>query len=58
MKNKNQTKIKKRRINKKIISLSVIAIICLVLTFTINWLFIIPAVIISIMNQRELFSKK
>jgi hypothetical protein len=40
--------------NKKVVLYSIIALICLVLTFTINWLFIIPAVVLSWLNQKEL----
>jgi len=44
--------------NLKVVILSIIAIICLVLTFTVDWLFIIPAVIIMFINQKELFKNK
>jgi len=40
--------------NKKVVIYSLIAIGCLVLTFTVDWLFIIPAVILMFLNQREL----
>jgi len=45
---------KERKINKKVIVYSLIALICLVLTFKIDWLFIVPAVILMWLNQREL----
>jgi len=44
--------------NKKVVILSVIALICIVLAITIDWLFLIPAVIIMLINQKELFKKK
>ena len=44
--------------NPKVVVYSIIALICLILTFTIDWLFIIPAVILMILNQRELMKKK
>jgi hypothetical protein len=43
--------------NKKVVILSLIALGCLYLTFTVDWIFIIPAVIIMFINQRELFKK-
>jgi fumarate reductase subunit C len=43
--------------NPKVFFLALIGLIFIVLGFTINWLFIIPAVIIIIINQRELLSK-
>lgn len=44
--------------NPKVVIYSIIALIFLVLTFTIDWLFIIPAVILMIINQKELMKKK
>ncbi len=41
----------------RVIIYSIIALICLYFTFTIDWLFIIPAVILMFLNQRELFKK-
>jgi len=46
------------KINKKVIIFSIIALICIFLTFKINWLFIIPAVILMFLNQRELMKKR
>jgi len=43
--------------NPKVVFYSIIALICLVLTFTIDWLFIIPAAIIMFINQKELMKK-
>lgn len=42
---------------KKVIIYSIIALICIALTFTISWYFIIPAVILMILNQREIMGK-
>ena len=44
--------------NKKVTVLSIIALICIVLAITIDWLFLVPAVIIMIINQKELIKKK
>jgi len=44
----------KKKANKKVIIYSVLALICLALTFTVDWLFIIGAVILMILNQKEL----
>lgn len=49
---------KKRKTNWKVVVQSLISIVFLVLTFTIDWLFIIPAVILMYLNQRELMKKK
>ena len=46
---------KKRKINKKIITYSIIAIGFLILTFLVDWIFIIGAVILMYLNQKELF---
>ncbi len=42
----------------KVVIFSIIALGFLVLTFLIDWLFIIPAVILMILNQKELMKKK
>ncbi len=44
-------------INKKVVLYSLIALACMVLVFTVDWLFIIPAVILVAMNQKELMKK-
>lgn len=49
---------KKREVNYKVVNYSLIAILCLVLTFVLDWFFIIPAVLLAWLNQRELFNKK
>ncbi len=47
----------KRKPNWKVVIFSLIALVCLVLVFAVDWLFIIPAVILLILNQRELMKK-
>ncbi|MBR9703940.1 hypothetical protein GOV12_00885 [Candidatus Pacearchaeota archaeon] len=48
----------KTKFNLKVVILSIIGLIALVLTFTVNWLFIIiPAIVIWI-NQKELSKRK
>jgi len=44
--------------NPKVVLYSIIALVFLFLTFTIDWLFIIPVVILMILSQRELMGKK
>lgn len=44
--------------NKKVVILSIIALICIFLAIVIDWLFLIPAVIIMLINQKELLKKK
>lgn len=44
--------------NKKVVFLSIIALICIVLAIVIDWLFLVPAVIIMLINQKELLKKK
>jgi len=43
--------------NPRVVLYSLIALGFLVLTFTVDWLFIIPAVILLIINQKELMKK-
>jgi hypothetical protein len=49
---------KNKKINWKVVIYSVIGLICIALTFLINWTFIIPAVIFMLLNQREIMGKK
>jgi len=44
--------------SKKVTILSIIALICIILAIVIDWLFLIPAVIIMLINQKELIKKK
>jgi len=46
------------RINWKVILYSVIAFICIYLMYKIDWIFIVPVLILIWLNQRELFGKK
>ena len=41
--------------NPKVVIYSVIALFFILLTFLVDWMFIIPAVIIMFINQKELF---
>jgi len=43
--------------NPKVVIYSIIALFCLILTFLIDWLFIIPAAILMYLNQKELMKK-
>ena len=47
-----------KRMNKKVVILSLIALGFIALTFFVDWIFIIGAVIIMLINQRELMKKK
>jgi hypothetical protein len=58
IKTKNKDKSRFRNINWKVVIYSVIAIICVILAFVIDWIFLLPAVILMLLNQRELFRKK
>ncbi|MDP7520823.1 MAG: hypothetical protein QF567_01160 [Candidatus Pacearchaeota archaeon] len=42
--------------DKKVVLYSIVALIFLVLTFMVDWLFIIPAAILSWLNHRELMN--
>jgi hypothetical protein len=53
---KNQKK-KSRKVNYKIIIYSVIGLIFIGLGFAIDWLFLLGAVLIIWLNQRELIRK-
>ncbi len=48
----------KRKINWKVVIYSIIALGFLALSFLVDWLFIIGAVIFMFLNQRELMKKK
>jgi len=43
--------------NPKVFYLSLVALVCIILTFLVDWLFIIPAVFIMFKNQKELKKK-
>ena len=44
--------------NIKVVILSIIALVCIALAIIIDWLFLIPAVIIMLINQKQLIKKK
>ena len=44
--------------NKKVVIYSIIALGFLALTFLVDWIFIVGAVILMILNQKELNKKK
>lgn len=44
--------------NPKVVLYSIIALIFVFLAILLDWLFIIPAVILMLINQRELMKKK
>ena len=48
----------KRKPNPKIIIFSLLALGFMALTFLVDWLFIIGAVVLMFLNQRELMKKK
>jgi hypothetical protein len=54
MKNK---KVNKKKINWKVILYSILALICLVLVYTVDWIFIVPVLFFIWLNHRELFGK-
>lgn len=56
-KNPGNNKIRKK-INWKVVVYSVIGIICVILSFTVDWIFLLPAVICMLLNQRELGMNK
>ncbi len=43
--------------NPKVVLFSLLALGCIILAFTVNWMFLIGAVIIIFLNQRELMKK-
>jgi len=45
------------KMNIRVVIYSIIALVFLAMTFLVDWLFIIPAVILMILNQRELMGK-
>lgn len=51
-------KSKIKKFNLKVVLFSILALCFIGLSFWVNWLFIIPAVILMFLNQKELFPKK
>ena len=58
MKNKTKTSKKKSKVNIKVIIYSLLALGFIALAFLIDWLFIIGAVVLIALNQRELMKKR
>ena len=58
MAKKKLKKNKLKRINWKVVIYSFIGIVCVVLSFTKDWAFLLPAVICMLLNQRELNKKR
>jgi hypothetical protein len=48
----------KKEINYRVVIYSIIALVCLALMYLVDWLFIIPAVWLAWLNQKELMKKK
>ena len=44
--------------NPKVVVFSIIALVFLALTFLVDWIFIVGAVILMVLNQRELMKKR
>lgn len=44
--------------NPRVVIFSLLALACIVLTFAVNWAFLIGAIILMLLNQRELMKKK
>ena len=53
---KNQSKF--NRINWKVVIYSVLGLICVILSFKIDFAFLLPAVVFMLLNQRELSKKR
>lgn len=49
---------KNKKINLKVVFLSLLALVFIALMFLVHWAFVIGAVIIMLINQRELMGKK
>lgn len=44
--------------NLKVVVFSILALICIALAFLVDWLFLIGAIILMILNQKELIKNK
>jgi hypothetical protein len=49
---------KTSKVNWKVISYSLLALCFLALTFFVDWIFIVGAVVLVALNQREIMKKK
>ncbi len=47
-----------KKVNKKVIICSLLALVFLALTFLVDWIFIIGAVILVLLNQKELMKQR
>ena len=57
-KEKNNPKVvNNRQINWKVVIFSLLALLCLVLVYYWDWIFIFPAVYFVYLNQKEIFRK-
>ena len=45
------------KINKKVIAYSLVGLACIALVFFVDWVFIIPAILVVWLNQRILMNK-
>mgnify|MGYP006225165853 CR=1 len=57
MKQTKKKKSEKQGVNYKVVTYSVVALIFLYLSFTVDWLFIVVSAIMMYLNQRELMGK-
>jgi len=49
---------KSKKINFKVVLYSILALICLALTYYVDWMFIVPVLVLIWLNQKELFLNK
>lgn len=49
---------KNKKVNWKVVIYSIIALICLALVFVVDWIFIVPVLVLIWLNQKELMKKK
>lgn len=47
----------KGKVNKKVVLFSLVAMLCVVLTYLVSWWFLPVAVVLMILNQKELLGK-
>jgi len=57
MKKKNNIEKKNRNVNWKVVIYSIIALICLGLVYFVDWIFIVPVLVLLWLNHRALFEK-
>jgi len=55
---KNKSKKVSKGINWKVVIYSVLGLICVILSFKIDFAFLLPAVVFMLLNQRELSKKR